>query len=414
MNQLVRDVQAEPDFDKAAAMAVARVSMIFGVDYCSLYVLDSKSDLLHLVANDGIAEHIARQITLPVGKGIIGLVAHRAEPVNVEDATRHPAFERIESIDESSFRCFLGAPIVHNRRSIGVLTIRRENEKFTDDEEGLLLSLATKLSPIVAHAVALGTPVTPSSSVDPQAISREFKGIPGSPGISIGRVVLVEPPADIKQIPDRDAVDVAAELRNFELALDSVRDDMQRINATLKPNLDSIEQEILDVYVHILDDEAMGGEIRDEIEKQGQWAQGAIKRVFQQHIDHMEETNNEYFVERSTDLRDIAQQLVAKLQDYGATETSVFPNETILAAEEITASMIAKVPDEQLKGIISQTGSANSHTAILARALGVPAVMGAPDFPVFETQHMTVIVDGTYGEIVTNPSQRHSPALSGL
>ena len=404
MNQLVRDVQAEPDFDKAAAMAVARVSMIFGVDYCSLYVLESKSDLLHLVANDGISEHIAHHLTLPIGKGIIGLVAHRAEPVNIEDATKHPAFEQIESIDESSFKCFLGAPIVHNRRSIGVLTIRREHEKFSDDEEGLLLSLATKLSPVVAHAVALGTPAAPSSSVDPQAIAREFKGIAGSPGISVGRVALIEPPADIEHIPDRDAGDIADELRNFDLALAAVRDDMQRINATLKPSLDSIEQEILDVYVHILDDEAMGGEVRDVIQKQGQWAQGAIKRVFQQHIDHMEETNNEYFLERSTDLRDIAQQLVAKLQDYGTTQSSVFPDDTILAAEEITASMIAKVPDEQLKGIISQTGSANSHTAILARALGIPAVMGAPDFPLFETQHNTVIVDGTYGEIVTNPT----------
>ncbi|MCY3884559.1 MAG: phosphoenolpyruvate--protein phosphotransferase, partial [Gammaproteobacteria bacterium] len=404
MNQLARDVQAEPDFDKAAAMAVARVGMIFGVDYCSLYVLDSKTDLLHLVANDGISQHTARDITLPVGSGIIGLVAKRAEPVNVEDATRHPAFEQIESIDESSFKCFLGAPIVHNRRSIGVLTIRREYEKFTDDEEGLLLSLATKLSPVVAHAVALGTPVTPSSSVDPQAIAREFSGIPGSPGISVGRVVLVEPPADINRIPDRKAADVADELHNFEVALAAVRDDMQSINATLKPNLDSIEQEILDVYVHILDDEAMGGEVRDEIEKHGQWAQGAIKRVFQRHIDHMEETNNEYFVERSTDLRDIAQQLVAKLQDYGARQSNVFPSDTILAAEEITASMIAKVPDAKLKGIVSQTGSANSHTAILARALGIPAVMGAADFPLFETQHMTVIIDGTYGEIVTNPT----------
>ncbi len=406
MNQLARDIQAEPDFNKAAAMAVARVSMIFGVDYCSLYVLNSETKVLHLIANDGFSEHLTKNISLPVGEGIIGLVAQRAEPVNLDDAISHPAFKRLETIDESGLKCFLGAPIVHNRKSIGVLSVRREEGKFSENEEGLLLSLATKLSPMVAHAMAVSDPIARVDSTDQNFKERRFKGVPGSPGISIGSVVLIQPPAEIGRIPDRKAANRQDELRNFDKAIESVRSDMQRINATLKPKLEPIEQEILDVFVHILDDEAIGGEVREEIEQHGQWAQGAIKRVFQKHIDHMEETNNEYFVERSTDLRDIGQQLLAKLQDYGATESSVFPTDTILAAEEITASMIAKVPSESLKGIISHRGSANSHTAILARALGIPAVMGATDYPLFETQHTTVIIDGTYGEVVTNPEER--------
>ncbi len=403
MNQLARDVQAEPNFEKAAAMAVARVSMIFGVDYCSLYVRESTTDMLHLIANDGLENHTSGNIALSIDKGIIGLVARRAEPVNLDDATEHADFEPIESIDESSLKSFLGAPIVHNRRSIGVLTLRREEGKFSDDEEGLLVSLATTLAPLVAHAMAISDVVASPSTSPWKATERRFDGVPGAPGIAIGPVVLTQPPADISHIPDREASNQEVELTLFEHALNEVRKDMQGFNAQLKPSLDSIDQEILDVYVHILDDEALGGEVRDQIVQNGQWAQGAIRRVFQEHIDRLEDANSDYFRERSADLRDIAQQLVGKLQDYGTEESNVFPDDSILVAEEVTASMIAKVPDEKLAGIVSRKGSANSHTAILARALGIPAVMGAEDFPLFESQHVTAVVDGNFGEVVTNP-----------
>ena len=404
MNQLARDIQSEPDFTKAANMAVTRMSMIFGVDHCSMFVLDPKTNSLHLIAHDGTAQHLVRKLVLEEGEGIIGHVVKRAEPVNVEDATKHPAFKEVSSIDETMCRSFLGAPIVHNRKSLGVLTLRRESGKFSEDEEGLLLSLATKLSPVVAHALAIEDVVKPILSFGQPVSEIKLKGLPGSPGIMIGRAVLTEPPAEITHIPDRRVNEPKKELARFEHALGEVRNDMQRVSETLKVKLEPIDREILDVFVHILDDEALGGEIREEIEQRRNWAQGAISRVFQKHIEHLEGTSNEYFVERSADLRDIAQQLIAKLQDYGTSVSSVFPDETVLVAEEVTASMIAKIPAKKLKAIISHRGSANSHTAILARALGIPAVMGAADFPLFESQHQTVIVDGTYGEVVICPS----------
>jgi phosphotransferase system enzyme I (PtsP) len=110
-----------------------------------------------------------------------------------------------------------------------------------------------------------------------------------------------------------------------------------------------------------------------------------------------------YLRERGTDVKDLGLRVLSYLQDI-RTRKITFPENTILVAEDVTPSMLANIPADCLKGIVSLKGSGNSHVAILAQALGVPAVMGALDVPIFQIENQALIVDGYYGEVFVNPS----------
>ena len=400
LNRLIQDVESEPDFTKATRMVAARVSMILGVDVCSLYLRDPTSGLFNMVANEGFYSAVTDNVKFEVGEGLVGLVAERAEPLNLVDASTHPQTVVVDELVENVKTVFLGSPVVHNRRVIGVVTVRRDSDRFTDDEESFLGVLTNRLSPIVAHATA-SVDFTFEGAVTDSDRDLRFEGIPGSPGIGIGETVLIHPPVDINLVPERIAENPNSELARFDDAIAHVRSDMERYNKAF--DLAEEERLIFDAYVHVLDDEAMGGEVRQEIQHNRQWAQGAVKRVFRQHIDKLSAADNQYLAARSEDLKHIGQQIIARLQDFDSYSQDSYPNETILISDEVTASMIAEVPRERLKGIVSIRGSANSHTAILARALDVPAVMCA-DLPIYNSHRKFAIVDGNNGEVVIGPS----------
>src|SRR3990167_9558487 len=114
--------------------------------------------------------------------------------------------------------------------------------------------------------------------------------------------------------------------------------------------------------------------------------------------------DDSYLQERATDLKDLAHRILFHLQSE-QKEQRVYPKQTILVGEELTPTMLAEVPENQLAGVVSVTGSANSHIAILARALGVPTAMGVTGLPVTQLEEKEIIVDGYYGEVHTSPSR---------
>ncbi|MBL6696679.1 MAG: phosphoenolpyruvate--protein phosphotransferase, partial [Luminiphilus sp.] len=112
-----------------------------------------------------------------------------------------------------------------------------------------------------------------------------------------------------------------------------------------------------------------------------------------------------YLRERAVDVRDLGTRVLTYLQDDAETRSD-WPEHTILVAEEITASALGEIPRERLVGVVSLRGSANSHAAIVARGMGVPAVMGAADLPYNRLGDRTLVVDGYSGRIYVNPSQQ--------
>lgn len=402
MIRLTRDILAQPDWSKVAAMAVARIGMNLGVDCCSLYAFDRTTDCFRLIAHEGPFTDQIHELALPENTGLVGFIAKRAEPINLMDATAHPAFVSNSVIADSEFNVFLGVPMVHNRKCVGVLTVRRDSQKFTDDEEGFLTSLATALASTIAHAIEFGE-IASTPNYHRHRVQKKFRAIPSSPGCRIGTGFVLYDDLMLDDVPERETEEPEAEFQRFLVALKAVREHNEQISQSFD-ELDPMHQEIFNAYLHILDDETMVEEVKSEIFEQSQWAPGAVKRVFARHIVTLEEIDNVYLAERGDMLRDIADQLLEKLQNIQSRDRNNPPAHAILIAEYVTATMIAEVVPEKIIGIISKTGSANSHTAILARALGIPAVMGAMDLPLFEAEESPIALDGSTGEIYINPT----------
>jgi phosphotransferase system, enzyme I, PtsP len=189
----------------------------------------------------------------------------------------------------------------------------------------------------------------------------------------------------------------------FDRAIKSVRRDIQLIGEQLAQSLPREEQALFDAYFHMLDDDALAGEVRDCI-RSGQWAQGAVRQVIMSHVRQFEKMTDSYLRERAADVRELGQRVLAYLQDIRQKKTN-FPQHCVLVGEEVTAAMMAEIPAENLAGIVSMRGSGSSHVAILARALDIPTVMGVMDLPLFALEGRQLIVDGSAGQVYANPSR---------
>ncbi len=215
---------------------------------------------------------------------------------------------------------------------------------------------------------------------------------------------MVYPLADLEVIPDRPISDIDAETKLFQHAIQSARNDIINLGEKLSANLPEQEQALFDAFLAILDDSGIGHEVVEEIQK-GNWAQGALRKVIQNHVRHFESLDDDYFSERAADIRDLGLRVLSYLQDEQQTEIE-YASQTILVGEEISASALAEVPEGRLAGIVSVNGSINSHVAILARALGIPAVMGLEGLSLHKMglESKTIIVDGYYGQVYISPS----------
>ena len=120
-------------------------------------------------------------------------------------------------------------------------------------------------------------------------------------------------------------------------------------------------------------------------------------------VARFELMDDAYLRERASDVRDLGRRLLAYLQEE-RKQQQTYPENTILVAEELSPAMLGEVPVGKLVGLVSVQGSGNSHVAILARAMGVPTVMGAVDLPYSKVDGIAMIVDGYHGEVFTNPS----------
>ena len=409
LRRIVQDVTSAASFQEALDIIVHEVREALGIEVCSVYLLNSARDRYLFVANEGFNADAIGTLSLGLHEGLVGLVGERAEPINLDDATAHPRFHLIPEIGEESFNSFLGVPVIHQRQVLGVLVVQqRDRRRFDESEEAFLVTLSAQLAAIIAHAQATGDIARlTDKGAGLGARDREevmFRGVAGAPGISLGTAVVIHPAASLEAVPEKVVEDTTVELMVLDKAVNSVRNDIQRISDQFAESLPPEELALFDVYLHMLDDNALPGDIRKHI-RDGQWAQGALKQVIREHVRRFEAMEDSYLRERGADVKDLGLRLLAYLQDIRAKKTH-FPDDTILVGDEVTPGMLANIPADTLRGIVSVRGSVNSHVAILARALGIPAVMGAVDLPLANVDNRPLIVDGFYGEVFANPSEQ--------
>ena len=402
LRRVIQEVNAARDLTGALNIIVDRVQESMGTQACTVYLTNDDDTRYVFMATRGLNQSAVGSVSLSNDEGLVSYVGERAEPVNLENATTHPRYLFVEAVGEEPYKAFLGVPIIHHRKVLGVLFVQdRHARKYDESEEAFLITLSAQLAGVIAHAEATGALNVETDSASLPA--SKFRGKVGAPGIAFGTAVVVYPEANLNTVPERKVANIDGELTLFRVAINEVRDEIREMGAKLSDRLKPEELGLFDAYLHMLDDSAIAGEV-EELILQGHWAQGALRRVIELHVANFEAMDDSYLRERGTDVRDLGQRVLAKLQ-FSTGGRDKFPRDTILVGDELTPSMLASIPRDCLKGLVAVRGSGSSHVAILAKAMGVPSVMGAEDLPIELLEEKPLIVDGQEGQVITHPNE---------
>ena len=402
LRRIVQDVSNAKDLDQALQLIVNRVKEAMGVDLCSVYLTDKIRQQHVLMATNGLNPESVHEVRLDFSEGLVGLVGKKEEVVNLADGASHPNYKFIPQSGEEVFHAFLGVPIIHHRKHLGVLVLQRHaREKFDEDIVTFLITVAAQLAGAIAHAEASGGIDLLSHGTIRSA--EPFQGQPGSQGIGVGVAFVLYTAADLSAIPDRKIEDVDAELAVFRRAVAAVKSDITNMIGSLAASMPAEDRALFDAYLLMLESDTLIIGMEERI-REGNWASGALRDTITEHLRVFDEMEDPYLRERGADVRDLGRRILLRLQSGGEKRPRNYPAKTILVGEEITASMLAEVPMEKIAAVVSVAGSRTSHVAILARAMGVPAVMGA-DIPVGRIDGKEVIVDGYRGQVFIDPTK---------
>ena len=403
LRRLVQAVTDAATLDEALTIIVTRIKGTMQTGVCSVYLLDESTDRWLLMATDGLNPSSVRVASLAKTEGLVGTVGSRGELVNLDDAPNHPAFRFLRETGEEIFQSFLGVPIVHQREILGVLVVQQTTQrKFSDDEEALLVTVAAQISALIAHAKVSGR-LQLSHTDGEKPFDVHFQGVAGVSGVTTGTAFVRQPPAILRRVKDTKTDDPKRELDEFQSALSDVKAELRQISDTLSEHLERKETALFDTYLRMLEDHTLSGEVCQRI-RSGETAPTALKYVVLDLVARFNAMDDAYLRERATDLLDLGRRILAKLLRE-QSESFEYPDDLILVAEDVTPVMLGEVATRSLRAIVSVKGSANSHVAILARSLGIPAVMGAVDLPLGDISGAHLIVDGWRGEVIVEPSE---------
>ncbi|HHB13002.1 MAG TPA: GAF domain-containing protein, partial [Chromatiales bacterium] len=400
LQRIVQEVNDAETLESALSLIVRRVRRALSVDVCSVYLLHQDSGQLVLMATEGLDPRAVGRVRLHPQEGVVGLVAERAEPVNLEDAASHPRYVYFPETGEECYCGFLGVPIVQHRRVLGVLVVQqRQPRRFDDEHLAFLVTLAAQLAGPIVHAELAGSALW---RADPGArTTPPVQGVAGAPGVAIGTAAVAFSGRDLDSVPDRPASNIDAEVKAFRAAVERVQNELHRMKLRSEGLLPSEERVLFDAYVMLVSSDALLGRVIERI-RNGQWAPAALRDTIRDNAAVFEAMPDPYLRERAADIRDLGERLLMYLEGAEAAERT-WPERTVLVGENVTVNDLADIEPQRLMGVISGQGSATSHVAILARALGVPAVMGAAELPFGRLEGREVVVDGYAGKIFIDP-----------
>ena len=403
IRRIIEEVNSAPNLAQALDLIVHRVKHVMDSQVCSVYLADHTSKQNVLMASDGLNQEAIGNVRLNFNEGLVGLISERAEPMNLDNAPSHPAYRFLPITQEEQFSAFLGAPIVHHRKVLGVIVVQQsESRLYDEDELTLLVTIAAQLAGAIAHADAVGE-ISGLHDNHQNYKDKPLKGLPGASGVAIGCSVVVYPPADLDAVPNRKTEDIDGELLAFNNAVEATKQELLKLKKRVA-ELPSEDQVLFDAYLLMLQSKTLIHKTIDRI-KEGYWASTALRDTVLEHVKLFSSMDDDYLSERAQDIRDLGRRILMHIQSK-KRGTQIYNDNTVLVSDEIAPGALMEVPEGKLVGVVSATGSGSSHVAILARALGVPAVMGVTDLPTNLLDGKNLVVDGYQGNVYIEPSAR--------
>ena len=231
----------------------------------------------------------------------------------------------------------------------------------------------------------------------------QLKGIAASQGISFAKAyVFVEPDLSVKEVKIED---VEAEVKRFEDAIEASKKELTIIKENALASLGADKAAVFEAHLLILDDPEFMGTVKTDIESKVINAEYAFKETSDMFISMFEAMDNEYMKERAADIRDVSKRILAHLLGVDLPNPSLIDEEVIVIAEDLTPSDTAQLNKKYVKGFATNIGGRTSHSAIMARSLEIPAVVGTSSITEDVKNGDVLILDGLDGVVLVNPDE---------
>ncbi|MGF1681102.1 phosphoenolpyruvate--protein phosphotransferase [Photobacterium minamisatsumaniensis] len=395
LREIVEKVASAPNLIEALDQLVISTCRAMKTECCSIYIADHKRQQYTLMATQGLKKP-HRHVGLAFGEGLVGLVGERAEPINVADARHHPHFKHLPGTGEESFCSFFGTPIIHQRQVLGVLVIQqRQQREFDESEESFMVTLAAQLAVLLAHAKAQGMWLDQHNGL-------HLVGSAASTGVAVARAWWDDNQPRLELVYPASCLDRESEQERLSIAIELASAEFRRLRKRFDSELHKETLAIFDLFSHLLNDPMLRKDLFAKVSG-GDLAEWAIRQVVENYSTRFAQMKDNYLKERAHDIRELGQRLLYFLHNENVAEHQ-WEEPVVLLTRELTAAMLASIPKGKLAAVVSQEGAANSHAAILSRALGIPAIMGV-DFVPEKIHNCQVIVDGYRGDFLVNPNR---------
>lgn len=230
-----------------------------------------------------------------------------------------------------------------------------------------------------------------------------YKGIAGSEGIGIGKVVIIEDhdiTIETKHVPETDS-----EIARLQEAIEKFVEITNKMADKMDETVGKKDADILRGHIQMLQDPMIEEQISSLVVAEKITAEMAVDQVLEQTAEMFSQIPDELLQQRATDFRDIKARMIKLLMGIEDVDISQVPAGTVLVAKDLTPSMTAGIKPENIEGILTEMGGKTSHSAILARAMEIPAVLSIEGICDIVKNGDTVVLDGTSGEALVNPEE---------
>ncbi|MGB3624393.1 MAG: phosphoenolpyruvate--protein phosphotransferase [Henriciella sp.] len=386
--------------DTRLQKVVTLVAGTMVADVCSIYKR-TDDDELELVATEGLAPAAVHQTRMALDEGLVGQIALSGEPLSIQDAPRHPAFSYRPETGEDPYHAFLGVPILRDGRVIGVLTVQNRTERVYEEDE--IDSLQT-IAMVLAEVVAAEAPTTSSMSAR-EARPATLRGRVLCDGLGVGRArlhdVVVSPARYFTEDPE-------AEVQRLRTALGELNASLDRMLASDVGAIFGEPREVLEAFKMLSSDPVWAMRLEETV-RTGLSAEAAVDRSRRDHRTKLENVQDPYLRERLHDLEDLDNRLLRMLS--GSRQTSFNGRDTdadvkeVLIARRLGPAELLEYRTSGLAAIILEEVAPSSHTAIVARAMGIPTIGGVGGLSALVSPGDQIIVDGEEGTLHVRPDQ---------
>ena len=396
----LREVMSEPaSAQERLDRIVVLIASNMVAEVCSVYVARA-DNTLELYATEGLNREAVHLTTMRMDEGLVGLIAREAQSLSLSDAHLHPAFSYRPETGEEIYNSFLGVPILRGGNAIGVLVVQnRAARLYTEEEVEALQTTAMVLAEMIAggELEALARPGSGGTAI---RRSLQLKAEPVSEGVGLGHVVLHEPRVEIKNLV---ADDPELESRRLQEALEQLRASIDDLVDSGGLSHAGEHRDVLETFRMFANDRGWIRRLQEAVNT-GLTAEAAVERVQSDVRARLLRQTDPYLRERLHDLDDLANRLLHQLTGTAFTLVADnLPENAILVARAMGPAALLEYQRLRLRGLILEEGGSTSHVAIVARALGIPAVGKAEGIVGLVEPGDAIIIDGHAGEVQIRP-----------